>query len=49
MNECNRKKIDSALRETIGSNFIIFPEYTYTDELEESYKDYSNQNNCIII
>lgn len=49
LTEANRQKINSALQNSIGSNFILFPEYTYTDELQIQYQNFSNQNNCIII
>lgn len=49
LNPANRQKIDTVLQNSVGSNFILFPEYTYTEELREVYQAYSNQNNCIII
>jgi len=49
MNESNRKKIVSVLKQSLGVKFILFPEYTYASELEELYQNHSNQNNCIII
>ena len=49
LNAANRHKIDSVLLNSVGSNFILFHEYTYTEELRELYQNYSNQNNCIII
>lgn len=49
LTEANRQKITTALQHSIGSNFILFPEYTYTDELQVQYQNYCNDNNCIII
>ena len=49
LNEANREKITAALHNSVGSNFILFPEYTYTEELQEQYQNYCNENNCIII
>lgn len=49
LNAVNHEKINSALENAIGSNFILFPEYTYTDILQEQYQNYCNQHNCIII
>lgn len=45
----NRLKIDAVLNNSIGSKFILFPEYTYSDELQEIYQNYCNENGCIII
>lgn len=49
INQVNRGKINSVLENSIGSNFILFPEYTYNTELQEIYQNYCNQNDCIII
>lgn len=49
LNAANRHKIDTVLQNSVGSNFLLFPEYTYTEELREVYQEYSNQNSCIII
>jgi len=49
LNEVNLAKINTVLENSIDSKFILFPEYTYSSELQELYRDYSNQNNCIII
>lgn len=43
------EKIQSVLQNSTDSNFLIFPEYTYTDELEEVYQTFTNRNNCVII
>ena len=45
----NRQKIESILNSSVGSKFIVFPEYTYHDSLAELYQNYSNDNECIII
>ncbi|PKP45937.1 MAG: hypothetical protein CVT94_16330 [Bacteroidetes bacterium HGW-Bacteroidetes-11] len=49
LSDANRDKINTALTHSIGSTFILFPEYTYNSELQEQYQNYCNENNCIII
>ena len=49
LSEANREKINTSLAHSIGSNFLLFPEYTYTPDLQEQYQNYCNENNCIII
>ncbi|HLF52555.1 hypothetical protein [Flavobacterium sp.] len=43
------EKIQDILVNSTESNFIIFPEYTYSLVLEEIYQNFSNDNNCVII
>ena len=45
----HRQKVESVLNNSNGSEFILFPEYTYNEALQNLYQDYSNANNCIII
>ena len=42
-------KIESFLNNSLESNIICFPEYTYSESLNELYRNFSNQNNIIII
>ena len=42
-------KITAALSHAIGSHFILFPEYTYSNNLQQLYQDYCNQHKCVII
>jgi hypothetical protein len=44
-----RNKIDTILNNSIGCQFLMFPEYTFSDELNILYQTFSNSNNCIII
>lgn len=45
----NRQKIENVLNNSIGSKFILFPEYTYDGVLQNLYQDYANANSCVII
>lgn len=49
LNDANRGKIETVLNNSVGSKFILFPEYTYSNELQEVFQNYCNQNECIII
>lgn len=42
-------KINHILENSTDSNFIIFPEFTFSSELEEIYQTFSNVNSCVII
>lgn len=47
--------VDTVKIETIlnripnDTRFIVFPEYSYNDDLYQLYRNYSDQNNCIVI
>ncbi len=43
------KKIDFILEQSKGVNFILFPEYTYSDVLRLKLQKYCDDNDCIII
>lgn len=42
-------KIQTHLGNSLDTNIICFPEYTYSDQLFDLYRNFSNQNNIIII
>jgi hypothetical protein len=42
-------KIQTHLNNSLDTNIICFPEYTYSDQLFDLYRDFSNQYNIIII
>ncbi len=42
-------KIDTVLSNTTSSQFIVFPEYCYTEGLREKYQTHSDANNSVII
>jgi len=42
-------KIQTHLNNSLDTNIICFPEYTYSDSLYELYRAFSDQNNIIII
>lgn len=42
-------KIETFLNNSLESNIICFPEYTYSEELNDLYRNFSNQYNIIII
>jgi len=43
------KKIQEHLKNSLDTNIICFPEYTYSDELYDLFRNFSNQNKIIII
>lgn len=49
VNADSRNKIDVFLEESLNSNIICFPEYSYNAELFNVYKEFSDNNNVIII
>src|SRR4051812_22503309 len=49
INEANLLKVQSVVQHSLESNFILFPEYTYTEVLQPIYQEHCDQNNCIII
>jgi hypothetical protein len=49
ISEERRSKIDTILSNSIGCQFLMFPEYTFSEELNILYQTFSNTNNCIII
>ncbi len=42
-------KIESILNNSIGCRFLMFPEYTFSEELITPFQNFANANNCIII
>jgi len=44
-----RNKITTLLEESSNSNIICFPEFSYNESLFEIYKQFSDENNVIII
>ncbi len=42
-------KIQTHLNNSLDTNIICFPEYTYSDQLFDLYRDFANQYNIIII
>lgn len=49
INEQTITKIQTHLQNSLDTHIICFPEYTYSDELHDLFRDFSNQNNIIII
>nr|WP_321486884.1 hypothetical protein [uncultured Draconibacterium sp.] len=47
--EVDLDKVRSVLENSTESNFVIFPEFTYSLELQDMYQTFSNENNCVII
>ena len=45
----NRHKIQTILNNSQNSKFIVFPEYTYHESLQELYQNFSNEHSCLII